>query len=374
MSFRFMTLARWQRLTSSGIALLGLPFRRLAGWLRRHPGVGDWFLADARSPEERYRRFNEWCFARFDEQERMLADRVRMDFYQAAIARRVQPGDRVIDLGTGTGILAAMAARRGAARVYAIDHSDILRHARSLATANEVRQVEFIATHSREFHLEERVDVIVQEQMGDFLFDESMIANVTDLRDRLLKPGGAIVPGCFDFFCEPVTISDERRVPFIWELDVKGYSYAVLAGSRPLDPSYYRQSFSGGDAIAHFLGEPEPLCTFDLHTVSADDIPCDLTSTRVVHEGGRLDGFVVYFRARVDDDLVLTTDPKAPNRATHWGLRVLRVEQGEARTGATIHFNLRVGDWSDPDTWRWEHRVAPAAVEAIDAPSGGQKG
>ena len=67
------------------------------------------------SPEERYRDFNGRYFSGFYEQERMLADKPRMEFYRAAIQRRIQPGDRVIDLGTGTGILAALASRRGAA-------------------------------------------------------------------------------------------------------------------------------------------------------------------------------------------------------------------------------------------------------------------
>ena len=146
------------------------------------------------SPAERYREFNGRYFSDFYEQERMLADKPRMEFYRAAIQRHIQPGDRVIDLGTGTGILAALASRRGAAKVYAIDHSSILETARTLAQANRIERVDFIATHSTEFSLSERVDVIVHEQMGDCLFDEAMVANVCDLRDRLLKPDGLILP------------------------------------------------------------------------------------------------------------------------------------------------------------------------------------
>jgi protein arginine N-methyltransferase 1 len=41
--------------------------------------------------------------------------------------------------------------------------------------------------------------VILHEQMGDYLFDEAMVTNVCDLRDRLLKRGGLILPSCFDF-------------------------------------------------------------------------------------------------------------------------------------------------------------------------------
>ena len=186
-----------------------------------------------RTVEEDYRDFNGNYFSSFYEQERMLADPPRMEFYRAAIERRIRPGDRVIDLGTGTGILAALASRQGAACVYAIDHSAILDTARVLAVANNLERVEFIAAHSTEFSVAGRVDVILHEQMGDCLFDEGMVANVCDLRDRLLKPGGLILPSQFEFFCEPVKVRDERHVPFIWELKVCGYDYSSGERDRP---------------------------------------------------------------------------------------------------------------------------------------------
>src|SRR5688572_4899000 len=208
----------------------------LRGGVEKRPSVAAWiFPRDDRSPDADYRAYNGRMFAGFHEQERMLADQPRMAFYHAAVARHIQPGDRVIDLGTGTGILAAFAARRGAAHVYAIDHSEILIHARALAAANEIENVEFIATHSTEFRVDEPVDVILHEQMGDCLFDEAMVANVTDLRDRVLKPGGLILPGVFEFYCEPIKVRDGRLVPFLWEMNVHGYDYACLERHRPQD-------------------------------------------------------------------------------------------------------------------------------------------
>ena len=324
--------------------------------------------ARARSPEERYREFNGRYFADFHEQERMLADRPRMEFYRAAIQRHIQPGDRVVDLGTGTGILAALASRRGAAQVYAIDHSPILKHARALAAANRIERVEFIATHSTEFSVAEKVDVILHEQMGDGLFDESMVANVSDLRDRVLKPGGLILPSRFELYCEPIKVRDGRHVPFIWELEVHGYDYSALERHRPQEPGYYRLCSSDLALVEHCLGEPAPVLTIDLHTVQEAELPHDITFSRTVVHAGRLDGYAVFFRALVDGDLCLGSGPLDPGRAPHWGFRVLRTDRADFAVGDVIEARLTVGRWADLDTWRWshvKHAVGPPATGAV---------
>lgn len=353
------------RLSARCFSALRRVIARSGDWILARPGLAVWFFPDAaQSADEQYRAFNGRYFASFHQQERMLADQPRMKFYQAAIARHVQPGDRVVDLGTGTGILAALAARRGAAKIYAIDHSEILGHARTLAVANRISNVEFISTHSTKFSVEERVDVILHEQMGDCLFDESMVANVTDLRDRMLKPGGLILPSCFDFYCEPVKLRDHRHVPFIWELNVHGYDYSSLERSRPQEPGYYHLVSSDLNLVEHFLGEPEPVLSIDLHTLQESEMPHEVTFTRTVVNAGRMDGYAVYFRARVDDDLYLGSSPLDSGRAPHWGFRILRADRTDFSAGDVIQVKLTVGSWPELDSWRWSHTKLEPAVNA----------
>jgi type I protein arginine methyltransferase len=287
-----------------------------------------------------------------------------MNFYHAAIKRHIQPGDRVVDLGTGTGILAALAARRGASKVYAIDHSEIISHARKIAEHNRIENVEFVGVHSKDFTVEERVDVIVHEQMGDCLFDESMVANVLDLRDRILKPGGLILPSCFDFYCEPVKVKDHRHVPLLWELNVHGYDYSCMERDRPQDPGHYQLRSSDLGLVDHFLGEPEPVLSVDLHTLHEAELPREIRFTRTVVNAGRLDGYAVYFRARVDPDLALSSGPLDPTRAPHWGFRIFRTDRDDFVVGDIIEVVLTVGRWSDPDSMRWRHVKHSAADES----------
>jgi type I protein arginine methyltransferase len=339
-----------------GFSTLRRALTRIGMRIRARPRLAAWFFPPMEPATEAERRkHNGLLFADFHEQERMLADQRRMAFYAAAISRHIQPGDRVVDLGTGTGILAALAARRGASKVYAIDHSEILSQARSLAKANGVRNVEFHSIHSTQFRTREPVDVILHEQMGDCLFDESMAANVTDLRDRLLKPGGLILPSLFDFYCEPIKVNDVRLVPFIWELEVQGYDFSCLERDRPQNPGYYHLASCDPGLIDHFLGDPEPALSIDLHTLDESALPREITITRTIVNAGRLDGYAVFFRARVDHDLTLSSSPLDPNRAPHWGFRILRTDRDDFCVGDTIDVRLAVGSWADPDSWRWSH-------------------
>ena len=47
----------------------------------------------------------------------MLRDSARHKKYEAAFRRAIKPGSRVLDIGSGTGLFAMMAARAGAAEV-----------------------------------------------------------------------------------------------------------------------------------------------------------------------------------------------------------------------------------------------------------------
>ncbi|MGW4566351.1 methyltransferase domain-containing protein, partial [Streptomyces sp. NPDC004561] len=136
----------------------------------------------------------------------MLGDRLRMTAYRSAITEAVRPGATVLDLGTGTGVLARWALEAGAARVYGIDLNE-----RILATAAERLAA---AGHGDRFHplpglsfdleLPEPVDLVISEIMGNLADNENCVAILDDARRRFLRPGGAMLPRAVESYLAPV--------------------------------------------------------------------------------------------------------------------------------------------------------------------------
>jgi protein arginine N-methyltransferase 1 len=125
----------------------------------------------------------------------MIADRVRMAAYRAALERAVQPGSVVVDLGAGSGIMSLIACQLGARRVYAIEPNDLVEVARELAIANGFGdRVQVIRDVSTRVELPERCDVIVSDMRGIVPFHAEHLLALADARRRFLRPGGVLIP------------------------------------------------------------------------------------------------------------------------------------------------------------------------------------
>lgn len=125
----------------------------------------------------------------------MLGDRVRVRAYDQALEQAVRPGSVVLDVGTGVGIMALLACRYGARRVYAVEPSDLIQLGRDLAVANGYAdRIEFIQALSTQVTLPERVQVIVSDLRGVLPLFPSALPSIIDARTRFLAPQGWLIP------------------------------------------------------------------------------------------------------------------------------------------------------------------------------------
>ena len=113
-----------------------------------------------------------------------------------AIEKTIRPGDVVVDLGCGLGLLSFAAVHAGAKRVYAIDvDSGALDFARWQAKQLGMeKKICFLNDHSYNVDLVEKADLLIQETIGRLAFDENFLPTLIDAKKRFLKPRGNIIP------------------------------------------------------------------------------------------------------------------------------------------------------------------------------------
>lgn len=144
-------------------------------------------------------------YASMEQQRWMVADKTRTDAFAEAIAEVVKPGDFVIDVGAGTGILSLLAAKAGARRVIGVERSAMASKARELVQRNGFDdRVEIIQGYAANLKLTESADVIISEWLGHMGYVEGMFGSVIHVRDAWLKPGGKLLPSSVDLMLAPI--------------------------------------------------------------------------------------------------------------------------------------------------------------------------
>jgi len=131
----------------------------------------------------------------------MMNDVQRNQFYYDALKAVVGTETVVIEIGTGSGLLAMISAKLGAKHVTAIEAN---RSLASLARYNIRKngfedRVTVINKMSTDVRPEDlpfgKADVLVSEILGTLLLSESALEYNEDARKRLLKKDGSVIPG-----------------------------------------------------------------------------------------------------------------------------------------------------------------------------------
>jgi protein arginine N-methyltransferase 1 len=254
----------------------------------------------------------------------MLNDRARTSSFLAGISEVVTAGDVVVDIGTGTGVLAIAAARAGAKHVYAVEAGHIGRSAEAIFEANGLAdRITLLQGWSTRITLPERADVLVSEIIGNHPLGEDVMQVTMDARKRLLKPEAHLIPGEIKVFGLPVTIpADEQTKRMVTEETLRNWRswYGIDFGpliqvqSNPFPEFYIKPQQASGWEM---LSEPILLANIDLRSFKYP-VSFDTALTVVANAAGQLDGLLMYFELELGPSTRLSTHPGQADRDNWW--------------------------------------------------------
>jgi hypothetical protein len=294
-------------------------------------------LRDADAPHSLPALPNDWGST--EHHVSMLADTDRTFAFKRAIEEVVKPGDVVLEIGTGTGILSVFAARAGAKKVYAIEAYGLGPVAQQVFEKNGVGdRVELIRGWSTQVTLPERANVLVTETIGNEPLGERIVDTVFDARNRLLTANARLIPSHIRVVGRLVSLSDEVA-------DTHLFTDANLARARerygvdlgPLSEAERRGTFgiTLDTALARTLvprSDPFTIADVNLSTtelVFSRDVVATVSSSGTVH------GVLVHFAAKLGPSSTLTVDPFEIDSSS-WRHRIWLLPTAERSAGERI--------------------------------------
>ncbi len=251
----------------------------------------------------------------------MLADGSRNDAYDSALKAAVQKGDTVLDIGTGSGLLAMMAVRAGASKVTACELVPVLADvAIKVVKDNGLEhQINVIQKKSNALvigeDMPEKADVLVSEILDTAIVGEGVIPSLRHALQNLVKPGAKVIPAGADFRAVLIETKEHHRVHPV--RDISGFDLSAFNVFRTEDV-YQRIQLN---LLAHTkLSEIFPMKSYDfasLPPVTPDTDPEVVEMKVSINKSGMVNGVVFWFNLRMNEKLTLSTGPDG--EMVHWG-------------------------------------------------------
>lgn len=136
-----------------------------------------------------------------------LLDKKRISVFDKAIREVVRVEDIVLDVGTGSGILALLAIKAGAKKVYAVEIAeDVAEFARlNIRSNNLADRIEVISADIKEFNFPHGIDVVTAELLDTCLVAEQQAHALNSLRKKkIIDLNTRLIPYRFDCAMELV--------------------------------------------------------------------------------------------------------------------------------------------------------------------------
>jgi type II protein arginine methyltransferase len=252
----------------------------------------------------------------------------------------VVAGKRVLDIGTGSGLRAMMAARAGAAHVYACEAKPILAAtARETIAKNSLSdKITVFAKHSgeldRKHDLVGGAEIAVSEIFSQTLLGEKVLPALRQARTKLCAPGALFLPQQASI---RVALADVSKPPKPLDL-IEGFD--VSRFSRHLQPTHHFKS-PNQDV------NPRSLAS-DLFRFDFCAEPPSLGRKRIslVSTGGRVNAIAQWICINMTPGITYENAP-APDQSSHWALVVTPLAEPRETMARE---QIEIGGWQDETT------------------------
>lgn len=276
-------------------------------------------------------------------QKNMLMDLVRTKAYYEAITKNPDSfKDKIVlDIGSGSGILAMYCAKAGSKRVYSIEMSKIANIQRELIKRNNLEdKIILINDNILNIELPEKVDIIISEWMGVFLFHERMLETVIDIRDKYLKPDGEMYPSsgklCFSLYQGQKETSEINYNINFFNKDLFGLDMSYLKEFENHIPNYFSSPLIKIVKSEELIGKTYEKY-FNFKTIKKSEFMEFTMKINSNVDMNKVTGIVFWFDVFFEGKnqvSILSTSPM--NKGTHWQHGVLlfpKVESNELTIG-----------------------------------------
>jgi len=246
----------------------------------------------------------------------MLNDTERNEAYDGAIRRLVRPGDIVLDIGAGSGLLAMMAVRAGAEHVYSCEGNGLIADkARDIVATNGMAErITIIDKWSKDIEigreLPRRADVLISEIVDNVLIGEGIIPSLKHAYAELVKPDARVIPAGGAIHIMPVEAERVRQMGRVTE--AAGFDVSQFNEFGRYGHFAYNSRIGDITGLARSRTAFRFDLTHQLQHAEADTATVDFE----VESGGMLHGVVAWLELQLDDEITLTVAPEGDS--IHW--------------------------------------------------------
>ena len=275
----------------------------------------------------------------------MVADERRAAAYASALRAGVKPGDRVLDVGTGFGFFAVVAARAGAGHVDAVDTNPAIHLGARIAALNGCEdRITFHHSAVADLSLPVLADVLLIDVRGPTPFGARSLETLMDARDRLLRPGGRIIGRADRVMVAPA------RAPETFRREVVQSHLREGVRLDPVERIVFDTPMSCAMAADDLAAAGQCWAVVDYGTVKSPD--ASGSAHWQMDRATRIDGLAVWFEADLGDGITFTSSPGG-TVSTYRQLFIPFCRSVAVESGDRFRVELSARQVRDSYVWSW---------------------